>query len=141
MLIGAGAEAFADTRADIERVPNAYFDTPHRRRELDQAQARERADADGAEDLKGTYFGTIGAVALDAEGRIATATSPGGMTNKRRGRVGDTPLVGAGTWVDQRCGVSGTRCGDFFIRFAVAPDIAPRVEYRGDTPSPGPDPH
>src|SRR3546814_10800348 len=89
-------------------MPNAYFDTPHRRRELDLAQARERADADGAEDLKGKYFGTIAAVALDAEGRIATATSTGGMTNKRWGRVGHTPLVGAGTWADARCGVSGT---------------------------------
>src|SRR3546814_4548732 len=100
-----------------------YFDPPPRRRELDQAQARERADADGAEDLKGKYFVTIGAVALDAEGRIATATSTGGMTNKRWGRVGDTPLVGAGTWADERCGVSGTGWGEFFIRCAVAHDI------------------
>ena len=133
MLIGAGAEAFADTRDDIERVPNAYFDTPHRRRELEQAQSRERADARGAADLKGKYFGTIGAVALDAGGRIATATSTGGMTNKRWGRVGDTPLVGAGTWADERCGVSGTGWGEFFIRCAVAHDIAARVAYRGDT--------
>src|SRR3546814_8972410 len=88
--------------------------TPLRSGELDQAKAPERADADGAEDLKGKYFGTIGAVALDAEGRIATATSTGGMTNKRWGRVGDTPLVGAGTWADERCGVSGTGWGEFF---------------------------
>src|SRR3546814_1114232 len=107
--------------------------TPLRSGELDQAKAPERADADGAEDLKGKYFGTIGAVALDAEGRIATATSTGGMTNKRWGRVGDTPLVGAGTWADERCGVSGTGWGEFFIRCAVAHDIAARVEYRGDT--------
>ena len=133
MLVGAGAEAFADTRDDIERVPNTYFDTPHRRRELEQAQARERADNDAAGNLKGKYFGTIGAVALDAEGRIATATSTGGMTNKRWGRVGDTPLVGAGTWADERCGVSGTGWGEFFIRCAVAHDIAARVAYRGDT--------
>ena len=133
MLVGAGAEAFADTRDDIERVPNAYFDTPHRRRELEQARARERADAGRAGDLKGKYFGTIGAVALDADGRIATATSTGGMTNKRWGRVGDTPLVGAGTWADERCGVSGTGWGEFFIRCAVAHDIAARVAYRGDS--------
>jgi len=133
MLIGAGAEAFADTRDDIARAPNAYFDTPHRRAELAQAQARERADADAAENLKGKYFGTVGAVALDARGRIATATSTGGMTNKRWGRVGDTPLVGAGTWADERCGVSGTGWGEFFIRCAVAHDIAARVAYRGDT--------
>ena len=133
MLIGAGAEAFADTRDDIERVPNAYFDTEHRRSELEQARARERADADASGDLKGKYFGTVGAVALDARGRIATATSTGGMTNKRWGRVGDTPLVGAGTWADERCGVSGTGWGEFFIRCAVAHDIAARVAYRGDT--------
>jgi beta-aspartyl-peptidase (threonine type) len=133
MLIGAGAEAFAGTRGDIEQVPNAYFDTAHRRRELEQAQARERADADAADNLKGKYFGTVGAVALDANGHIATATSTGGMTNKRWGRVGDTPLVGAGTWADERCGVSGTGWGEFFIRCAVAHDIAARVAYRGDT--------
>src|SRR3546814_4228012 len=117
------------TRTDTLFPDPTFFRT----RELDHAQARERADADGAEDLKGKYFGTIGAVALDAEGRIATATSTGVMTNKRWGRVGDTPLVGAGTWADERCGVSGTGWGEFFIRCAVAHDIAARVEYRGDT--------
>jgi L-asparaginase / beta-aspartyl-peptidase len=131
MLVGAGAEAFADGRGDIERVPNAYFDTAHRRGELEQAQARERTQA-GA-DLKGKYFGTVGAVALDGHGHIATATSTGGMTNKRWGRVGDTPLVGAGTWADGRCGVSGTGWGEFFIRCAVAHDIAARIAYRGDS--------
>lgn len=133
LLIGAGAEAFAGTRGDIEQVPNTYFDTAHRRRELEQAQARERADADAADNLKGKYFGTVGAVALDADGHIATATSTGGMTNKRWGRVGDTPLVGAGTWADERCGVSGTGWGEFFIRCAVAHDIAARMAYRADS--------
>jgi len=133
MLIGAGAEAFAGTRGDIKQVPNTYFDTAHRRRELEQAQARERADGDAADNLKGKYFGTVGAVALDADGHIATATSTGGMTNKRWGRVGDTPLVGAGTWADERCGVSGTGWGEFFIRCAVAHDIAARMAYRGDS--------
>jgi beta-aspartyl-peptidase (threonine type) len=133
MLIGAGAEAFAGTRDDIEQVPNTYFDTAHRRRELEQAQARERTDADAADNLKGRYFGTVGAVALDADGHIAAATSTGGMTNKRWGRVGDTPLVGAGTWADERCGVSGTGWGEFFIRCAVAHDIAARMAYRGDS--------
>lgn len=133
MLVGAGAEAFADDRREIGRVANTYFDTVHRRRELEQAQARERSDAGNAENLKGKYFGTVGAVALDAHGHIATATSTGGMTNKRWGRVGDTPLVGAGTWADERCGVSGTGWGEFFIRCAVAHDIAARMAYRGDT--------
>lgn len=133
LLVGAGAEAFADTRSEIVRVANAWFDTDHRRDELELAQARERADGDDAGDLKGRYFGTVGAVALDARGHIATATSTGGMTNKRWGRVGDTPLVGAGTWADERCGVSGTGWGEFFIRGAVAHDIAARMAYRGDT--------
>jgi beta-aspartyl-peptidase (threonine type) len=131
LLVGAGAEAFADTRAEIARVPNAWFDTVHRRRELEQARARERADAGGAADLKGKYFGTVGAVALDASGHLAAATSTGGMTNKRWGRVGDTPLVGAGTWADGRCAVSATGWGEFFIRCAVAHDIAARMAYGG----------
>jgi len=133
MLVGKGAEAFADTRDGIERVPNTYYDTAHRLRELEQAQARERAEAGDADNLKGKYFGTVGAVALDAHGHIAAATSTGGMTNKRWGRVGDTPLIGAGTWADERCGVSGTGWGEFFIRCAVAHDIAARMAYRGDT--------
>ncbi|WP_226470383.1 isoaspartyl peptidase/L-asparaginase family protein [Luteimonas panaciterrae] len=133
LLIGAGAEAFADSRGEIVRVPNTWFDTEHRRGEWQQAQAREREDAAAGENLKGKYFGTVGAVALDAQGRIAAATSTGGMTNKRWGRVGDSPLIGAGTWADARIGVSGTGWGEFFIRCAVAHDIAARVAYRGDS--------
>ena len=137
MLIGAGAERFADTLAGIERVPNAWFDTPARFEQLRQAQAREREaarlpDADPA-DLKGKYFGTVGAVALDVHGHLAAATSTGGMTNKKWGRVGDSPLIGAGTWADGRCAVSGTGWGEFFIRNAVAHDICARVAYGGDT--------
>jgi len=134
LLIGAGAEAFADTRADIARVPNTYFDTEHRHRELLEAQARERAEADvaAAGDLKGKYLGTVGAVALDTHGHLAAATSTGGMTNKRWGRVGDSPLIGAGTWADRRVAVSATGWGEFFIRCAVAHDIAARMAYRGD---------
>jgi beta-aspartyl-peptidase (threonine type) len=134
LLIGVGAEAFADTRADIARVPNAYFDTEHRHRELLEAQARERAEADvaAAGDLKGKYLGTVGAVALDVHGHLAAATSTGGMTNKRWGRVGDSPLIGAGTWADRRVAVSATGWGEFFIRCAVAHDIAARMAYRGD---------
>jgi len=135
MLIGAGAERFADTLAGIERVPNAWFDTPARFEQLRQAQAREREaarlpDADPA-DLKGKYFGTVGAVALDVHGHLAAATSTGGMTNKKWGRVGDSPLIGAGTWADGRCAVSGTGWGEFFIRNAVAHDICARVAYGG----------
>ncbi|MBP6798672.1 MAG: isoaspartyl peptidase/L-asparaginase [Luteimonas sp.] len=135
MLIGAGAERFADTLDGIERVPNGWFDTPARFEQLQQAQARERAAAReaGADpgDLKGKYFGTVGAVALDVHGHLAAATSTGGMTNKKWGRVGDSPLIGAGTWADGRCAVSGTGWGEFFIRNAVAHDICARVAYGG----------
>lgn len=133
MMISAGAEQFADTQPQIERVTNEWFDTETRRAQLDQEQARERAenvDAD-AENLRGKYFGTVGAVALDTHGNLAAATSTGGMTNKRYGRVGDSPLIGAGTWADERCAVSGTGWGEFFIRNVVAHDIAARMAYGG----------
>jgi beta-aspartyl-peptidase (threonine type) len=134
MLAGAGAEAFADTQSGIERVPNSWFDTEHRRKQLEQAQADEKKQAAlGLPPLKGTYFGTVGAVALDAQGHIAAATSTGGMTNKKWGRVGDSPIIGAGTWADSNCGVSGTGWGEFYIRNAVAHDICARVAYRGDS--------
>jgi beta-aspartyl-peptidase (threonine type) len=130
MLAGVGAEKFADSRPEIERVANSWFDTDRRRRQLEEAQAKEKAGAGLVE--KGKYFGTVGAVALDAHGHIAAATSTGGMTNKRWGRVGDSPVIGAGTWADDRCGVSGTGWGEFYIRNAVAHDICARVAYRGD---------
>ncbi|MEO6104248.1 MAG: isoaspartyl peptidase/L-asparaginase [Pseudoxanthomonas sp.] len=133
MMISAGAEIFADTQPQIERVANAWFDTDTRRAQLDQEQARERneaVDAD-AENLRGKYFGTVGAVAVDTNGDLAAATSTGGMTNKRYGRVGDSPLIGAGTWADDLCAVSGTGWGEFFIRNAVAHDIAARMAYGG----------
>jgi len=133
MLAGEGAEAFADSRPDIERVPNTWFDTDHRRQQLQQAQAEEaKAAALGLPPPDGIHFGTVGAVALDAQGHIAAATSTGGMTNKRWGRIGDSPIIGAGTWADDRCGVSGTGWGEFYIRNAVAHDICARVAYRGD---------
>ena len=131
MLAGQGAEKFADSRPEIERVPNNWFDTERRRKQLEAAQAKETAGASIIE--RGKYFGTVGAVALDAQGHIAAATSTGGMTNKRWGRVGDSPIIGAGTWADERCGVSGTGWGEFYIRNAVAHDICARVAYRGDT--------
>ncbi len=130
MLAGAGAEAFADTRPEITRVRPDWFDTDRRREQLEEARKRESA---GQAAAPGTYFGTVGAVALDKQGHIAAATSTGGMTNKRYGRVGDAPIIGAGNWADERCGVSGTGWGEFYIRAAVAHDICARVAYRGDT--------
>ena len=128
MLAGDGAEAFADSRPEIERVPNDWFDTERRRRALEQAQRQAAV----GEAPQGQYFGTVGAVALDRHGHIAAATSTGGMTNKKWGRIGDSPVIGAGTWADERCGVSGTGWGEFYIRNAVAHDICARVAYRGD---------
>ncbi|MFT3896879.1 MAG: isoaspartyl peptidase/L-asparaginase [Thermomonas sp.] len=134
MLIGAGASRFADTLDDIERVSNDWYDTPHRLQQLHEEQARERAiDEEEAQNLRGRYFGTVGAVALDAHGHLAAATSTGGMTNKRWGRVGDTPVIGCGTYADARCGVSATGWGEYFLRLAVAHDICARVAYRGDS--------
>ncbi len=130
MLAGAGAEAFADTRPELERAEPTYFDTPHRLEQLRKAQDAVRM---AVRPEKNTYFGTVGAVALDREGRIAAATSTGGMTNKRWGRIGDAPIIGAGTYADAQCGVSATGWGEFFIRATVAHDICARVAYRGDS--------
>lgn len=131
MLIGEGAEAFAKS-VGIELVDPAWFRTEHRWQQLQKIKAAEKAQAalPGAD-----YFGTVGAVARDRHGHLAAATSTGGMTNKRWGRVGDSPILGAGTWADARCAVSATGWGEFFIRLAVAHDICARVAYKGDSVS------
>lgn len=129
MMIGDGAEKFGES-VGIEFVDPSYFRTEHRWQQLQDAKAREAAQAA----LPRSYgYGTVGAVALDREGRIATATSTGGTTNKRWGRVGDTPVIGAGTYAGERCGVSATGTGEFFIRLMVAYDICARMAYRGDS--------
>jgi beta-aspartyl-peptidase (threonine type) len=130
MLAAQGAEEFADSRPEIERVPNSWFDTEKRLKQLREAQALEQEDLDPA---YGAYFGTVGAVALDQQGHLAAGTSTGGMTNKKFGRVGDSPIVGAGTYATDQCAVSGTGWGEFYIRAAVAHDICARVAYRGDS--------
>jgi beta-aspartyl-peptidase (threonine type) len=134
MLIGDGAEVFARS-VGIDLVDPSYFRTEHRWESLQKAKAAEAAAerAGAAFELPSSaYFGTVGAVALDAQGRLAAATSTGGMTNKRWGRVGDAPIIGAGTYADARCAVSATGWGEFFIRLNVAHDICARVAYRGD---------
>jgi L-asparaginase / beta-aspartyl-peptidase len=129
MLVGEGAEAFAKS-VDIELVDPEYFRTEHRWQQLQRIKAAEKAQAA----LPGAaYFGTVGAVARDRHGHLAAATSTGGMTNKRWGRVGDSPILGAGTWADTGCAVSATGWGEYFIRLAVAHDICARVAYRGDS--------
>jgi beta-aspartyl-peptidase (threonine type) len=134
MLAAAGAEEFADARPEIERVPNSWFDTEKRLKQLHEEQAKEKAAlAEAQPPTPGLYYGTVGAVALDQQGHLAAGTSTGGMTNKKFGRVGDSPIIGAGTYATGDCAVSGTGWGEFYIRAAVAHDICARMEYRGDT--------
>jgi beta-aspartyl-peptidase (threonine type) len=130
MLIGDGAEAFGKTVPGIEFVDPKYFWTEERWTQLQDAKKEEAA---GAIKPPSAHFGTVGAVALDSHGHLAAATSTGGMTNKKWGRVGDSPIVGAGTYAIADCAVSGTGWGEFFIRLNVASDICARVAYRGDS--------
>jgi len=126
-LAGEGAEQFA-AAMQVERVAPTWFDTPERYRQWQQALEKERANQPSAAKEKGT----VGAVALDLEGNLAAATSSGGMTNKRWGRIGDVPVIGAGTYASNRtCAVSCTGTGEEFIRHTVARDIAALIEYRG----------
>ena len=130
MLIGEGAEAFARQQG-IVFEDDAYFHTDYRWEQLQKAKARERenAQASGTPD---TWLSTVGAVALDSAGNLAAATSTGGMTNKQWGRVGDVPVIGAGTYADnESCAVSATGHGEYFIRATVAQDICARVRYTG----------
>lgn len=131
MLAGAGAEKFADTRPEIIRVDPKYFDTDKRWQQLQDAKAKETANAQRW--TPGKYFGTVGAVALDRQGHIAAGTSTGGMTNKRWSRIGDSPIIGAGTYANEACGFSGTGWGEFYIRAVAAHDVCARVAYRGDS--------
>jgi beta-aspartyl-peptidase (threonine type) len=121
-----GADDFA-CEAGLEQVPNRWFVTPERRRQLDELLARgsEAFDAD-------IKYGTIGAVAVDVNGHVASATSTGGLTAKRWGRIGDSPLIGAGTYADDRAAaVSATGLGEVFIRAAGAHELCARVRLGG----------
>lgn len=138
LLICDGAEAFA-AQQGFERVDNDWFKTERRRRQLQRALQREAGATHLSEDdddfdmaLQDKQHGTVGAVAIDRHGDIVAGTSTGGMTNKRFGRVGDSPIIGAGTWADNAtCGISATGHGEFFLRAAVAHDIAARMAYKG----------
>jgi beta-aspartyl-peptidase (threonine type) len=121
-----GADDFA-CEAGLEQVPNRWFVTPERRRQLDEllAKGSEAFDAD-------IKYGTVGAVAVDAQGHVAAATSTGGLTAKRWGRIGDSPLIGAGTYADDRAAaVSATGLGEIFIRAAAAHELCARVRIGG----------
>lgn len=126
-LSGAGAEQFAASRG-FEFVDPGYFHTAARWRQLERIR---EGDA-GLSPMTISHVGTVGAVALDSRGHLAAATSTGGMTGKRFGRIGDSPLIGAGTYADDRsCAVSATGHGEMFIRAAVAHDICARVRFGG----------
>jgi L-asparaginase / beta-aspartyl-peptidase len=121
-MAGEGAEKFAD-EMKVERVANTWFDTPFRYEQWQDALKKEQVDKD-----------TVGAVALDVHGNLAAATSSGGLTNKRFGRLGDVPIIGAGTYANnQTCAISATGIGEQFIRHTVAHDISALVEYGGLT--------
>ena len=135
MLAGAGAEAFAKQQG-MALVDNHYFDTPFRFEALEKAKKALTASPHQAALRLSPAFppqwniGTVGAVAIDRLGNVSAATSTGGMTAKRYGRIGDAPVIGAGTFADnQSCAVSATGHGEFFIRYQVAADICARVKY------------
>jgi L-asparaginase / beta-aspartyl-peptidase len=143
MMIKDGAEVFGREH-NVEMVAESYFFTESRWNALRRALEAEgrpmpprpagvttgsEPDAAAPDEDPDHKFGTVGAVALDRHGNLAAATSTGGMTNKRFGRVGDVPVIGGGTYANQRCGVSATGHGEFFIRNVVAHDICARMEY------------
>jgi beta-aspartyl-peptidase (threonine type) len=139
LMAGPGAEVFAASQG-LELVDPSYFSTEFRRAQLKRAQAADVTvlDHDGGQDQRPLdetrKFGTVGAVALDAQGNLAAATSTGGMTNKRPGRVGDSPLIGAGTYADNRtAAISCTGSGEMFIRANAAFDVCARMAYGGQS--------
>jgi L-asparaginase / beta-aspartyl-peptidase len=127
MLAGAGAEEFAASQG-ISFVPQSYFHTAERWQQLERIRAGEF----GLSGHTISHVGTVGAVALDTHGHLAAATSTGGMTGKRFQRIGDSPIIGAGTYADDRsCAVSATGHGEIFIRAAVAHDVCARMRFGG----------
>jgi len=139
MLSGSGAEQFAQSQG-VTLVDNKLFDTKHRYKSLQKAKAKMEKAKQTNKDYRAAHHsldveykvGTVGAVALDSQGNISAGTSTGGMTNKRFGRIGDAPVIGAGTFADNRsCAVSATGHGEYFIRYNVAADICARVQYQG----------
>lgn len=128
MLSGKGAETFAQEQ-NLEIVDPSYFFTESRWESLQRIKNREAEKSE----MEAGKRGTVGCVALDKEGNICAGTSTGGMTNKRYNRIGDSPIIGAGTYADNAtCGVSCTGHGEYFIRYAVAHDVSARMAYLGE---------
>jgi beta-aspartyl-peptidase (threonine type) len=135
MLIGKGAEKFA-LENGLDTVPADYFFTQERWDALQKILNAEKEKATGWKEVehKDSKFGTVGCAVLDKNGNLAAGTSTGGMTNKRWNRLGDAPIIGAGTYADNNtCAVSSTGHGEYFIRYTVARDIAARMEYLGES--------
>ena len=138
MLSGQGANNFAKEKG-LQVVDPSYFYTERRFNSLQKAKASEKVELDHNDksayydaDIKDSKFGTVGCVALDKHGNLAAGTSTGGMTNKRWGRIGDSPIIGAGTYANNNtCAVSSTGWGEYFIRGMVAYDISALMEYKG----------
>jgi len=137
MLSGQGANNFAKEKG-LQVVDPSYFYTERRFNSLQKAKASEKVELDHNDksayydaDIKDSKFGTVGCVALDKHGNLAAGTSTGGMTNKRWGRIGDSPIIGAGTYANNNtCAVSSTGWGEYFIRGMVAYDISALMEYK-----------
>ncbi len=131
MLMGAGAEQFGRDH-NISFEDDEYFFTEYRWQQLQKAKANDSSETTFLSETPDRWFSTVGAVARDSQGNLAAGTSTGGMTNKRWGRVGDSPIIGAGTYADNRsCAVSATGHGEYFIRATVTRDICARVQYTG----------
>jgi len=134
MLIGEGAMRFAD-HCNMERVVEDYFYTPDRVEQLKQAQVRNKImldHDDSGEDIGDQKYGTIGAIARDPKGNLAAATSTGGIVNKRMGRIGDSPIIGAGVYADnETCAVSATGYGEDFMRTVIAKTISDFMYMKG----------
>jgi len=131
LLSGVGAEEFCEKQG-LDIVDNKYFYTQRRYESLQRAQEKEKSLGYELYENQDYKFGTVGAVALDKAGNIVAGTSTGGMTNKRYDRIGDSPIIGAGTYADNNtCGVSCTGHGEYFIRYAVAYDVSAMMEYGG----------
>lgn len=130
-LCGRGAEEFALLNG-LEIADLSYFKTEERWLQIKELKQEEPPGPDNkGKGMNTVKWGTVGAVALDHSGNLAAGTSTGGMLNKRYGRIGDSPIIGAGTYANKWCAVSCTGHGEFFIRFAVAHDMAALMEYKG----------
>ncbi|MBN8214363.1 MAG: isoaspartyl peptidase/L-asparaginase [Xanthomonadales bacterium] len=134
MMVGDGAEVFAAEQG-IELVDPSWFRTEKRWQQLQRRLSEKRQSALDEGRPGRRYTGTVGAVALDNHGGLAAGTSTGGMTDKRYGRVGDSPIIGAGTWADERCAFSGTGWGEFYIRSAAAHEVCARMRYLNEGPA------